>query len=157
MPTWTLTESSVHSIQSVSQDFEKGSLEIPPPADGVADWPVVGKRVHAVWSSAASNLEATLNQYQPQLKQFGTWLVKTAVSTFTGMLGFALSIIIAGVFLVSAESAYTVCRSVGARLAGEKGAQFTDLSIATIRSVAKVMVAVEGMELRSNCTSPRRF
>jgi len=142
VPTWTLTESSVHSIQDVSQQLEEGALKISPPADTVADWPVIGKRVHKFWSSAASNLESTLNKYQPQMKKIGAWLVKTVAGTFMGVLGFALSIIIAGIFLVNAEPAYSVSHSIGNRLVGERGAKFTDLSIATIRSVAKGVLGV---------------
>jgi predicted PurR-regulated permease PerM len=142
VPTWTLTESSVHSIQEISQDLEEGSIKIAPPADAVADWPVIGGQVHKVWSAAASNLEATLNQYQPQMRKFGSWLVKTIAGTLTGVLGFAVSIIIAGAFLVSAEPAYGTFLSIGKRLVGERGADLADISIATIRSVAKGVLGV---------------
>jgi len=59
-----------------------------------------------------------------------------------GILGFAVSIIIAGVFMVSAETSYQAFRVVGHRLGGEQGTDFVDLSVATVRSVAKGVLGV---------------
>jgi predicted PurR-regulated permease PerM len=142
VPTWTLTGSSVEYAQTLSSDLESGSVTVPPPADKVAEWPIIGKEVHKVWSSAATNLEATLNKYQPQLKQLGPWLLKTIAGTAKGILGFAVSIIVAGVFMVSAEPAHGAFRAIGQRLDGERGADFADLAVATIRSVAKGVLGV---------------
>jgi len=85
---------------------------------------------------------ATLSKYSEQVKAFSNWLLKIVASTTMGILGFAVSIIIAGVFLVSAESSYLASRAVGHRLGGERGADFTDLTVATVRSVAKGVLGV---------------
>ena len=122
--------------------MDAGTLKIPPPQDKVADWPVIGKKVHGVWSASTTNLEATLGKYSEQVRAFSSWLLKTIASTTMGILGFAVSIIIAGVFLLSAQTAYGAFRSVGNRLAGEQAANFVDLTVATIRSVAKGVLGV---------------
>jgi predicted PurR-regulated permease PerM len=142
VPSWSLTESSLNNIQEISQNLQEGDIKVSPPNEKVATWPLIGKRVHRVWSSAATNLESTLNQYRPQLKKFGTWALKSFADTAKGVLGFAVSIIIAGVFLLSAGPAYTTFGSIGRRIAGERGASFTDLAVATIRSVAKGVLGV---------------
>ncbi len=141
-PTWSLTGSSIDTAQKLATEMDAGTLRVPPPKDKVADWPVIGKKVHQVWSAAATNLEATLGKYSEQVRAFSAWLLKTIASTTMGILGFAVSIIIAGVFLLSAETAYGAFRSVGHRLAGEKAADFVDLTVATIRSVAKGVLGV---------------
>jgi predicted PurR-regulated permease PerM len=142
VPSWSLTESSLNSIQEITQNLQEGDIKVSPPNEKVATWPVIGKRVHRVWSSAATNLESTLNQFRPQLKKLGAWALKKFAATAKGVLGFAVSIIIAGVFLLSAGPAYTAFGSIGRRLAGERGAKFTDLAVATIRSVAKGVLGV---------------
>ena len=59
-----------------------------------------------------------------------------------GVVGFAFSIIIAGVLLLNAGKGYEAFRGIGRRLAGERGAGFVDLTVATIRSVAKGVLGV---------------
>src|SRR5262249_44047428 len=50
----------MNSLGDTLQDFIKGvqtnSIEIPPPPEGVAGWPVIGKKLHGLWSSAHSDL-----------------------------------------------------------------------------------------------------
>ena len=142
IPTWSLTGSSIDSAQKLATSLEEGTLKISPPDDKVAEWPLIGKRVHTVWSEAATNLETTLTKHKNQVKAFSSWLLKAVAGTAKGILGFAFSIIIAGVLLLNAESSYQAFRGIGYRLAGKKGADFTDLSVATIRSVAKGVLGV---------------
>lgn len=141
-PTWSLTGSSIETARHLAAGLEEGTLSVPPPNENVAEWPLVGKDIYALWNDAAINLEATLGQHSEQVKAFSSWLLKTIASTTMGILGFAVSIIIAGVFMVGAETSYQAFRAIGHRLSGERGANFTDLSVATIRSVAKGVLGV---------------
>lgn len=142
VPTWTLTGSSIDTAQELAAGLEAGTLKVSPPSEKVADWPLIGKRVYGVWNAAATNLEATLRDHAEQVKAFSSWLLKAIASTSKGILGFAVSIIIAGVFMLRAGSAYTAFRAIGHRLGGEKAANFVDLSVATVRSVAKGVLGV---------------
>ncbi len=142
IPSWSLTGSSIDAAQNVAKGLESGTLTVPPPDESVAEWPLVGGRVYSLWTEAASGLEATLRNHADQVKSFSTWLLKAVSGTALGMLGFGASIIIAGVFLLSADKSYHAFRGVGHRLSGDLGADFTDLSIATIRSVAKGVLGV---------------
>ena len=142
VPTWSLTGSSIETAQNLAVSLEEGTASIPPPADKVADWPLIGKRVHKVWAEAATNLEDMLRNHADQVKAFSTWLLKAVAGTAKGILGFAVSIIIAGVLMLTADSSYQAFRRVGHRLSGDQGADFTDLAVATIRSVAKGVLGV---------------
>jgi len=142
VPTWHLTGSSIETAKELATGLEEGTLTVPPPAENVADWPLVGKRVHAVWSDAAVNLEATLRDHADQVRDFSAWLFKAVAGTAMGALSFAFSIIIAGVLMLNADKSYHAFRAVGHRLGGQRGADFTDLSTATIRSVAKGVLGV---------------
>jgi len=142
VPTWTLTGSSIDTAKKLATSLDEGTLEIPPPADKVAEWPLIGKRVHTAWSEAATNLSGTIDKHHDQLKAFSSWLFKAVAGTAAGILGFAASIIIAGVLMLSADSSYRASRRIGRRLGGDRGADFADLSVATIRSVAKGVLGV---------------
>lgn len=142
VPSYYFAESSIAGIQAVATALNSGQVEVPPPDPSVADWPFIGSKVHEVWAGAAANLEATLNSFASQLQSIGAWLLRFAGSSTLGVLQFVLSIIIAGVFLVSAEGAYRVMRTVAVSLSEKYGVELIDMSIATIRSVAKGVLGV---------------
>ena len=143
VPTWLLAESTIGGLRHIASALESGSVTVPPPNASVAEWPVIGETVHEVWSDAAMNLEATLNQYSQELETLG----KTALGMTTGMIGgvfqFIFSIIIAGVLLTTAESGYRAARNIAGSLMGDRaGDRMTDMSILTIRSVVKGVLGV---------------
>lgn len=138
VPTWYLADSTIGGLQHVAAELEDGTARIPPPNDSVAEWPVIGEQVHEIWSAAATNLEATLNRFQPQLKAAGEKAMGMAGSTIGTALQFILSVIIAGVLLMSAQGGKMVARNTITSLVGAgRGPEFTELSILTVRSVAK--------------------
>lgn len=142
VPTVLLTESTVAGLQAAAASLQNGSIVIAPPDPSVADWPLIGSSVYDVWNSAAQNLEATLNKFAPQLRDLGQALLAFAGSTALGVLVFIFSIIVAGVFLVSADGGYRVASSIGRTLSKEHGQAMIDMAIETIRSVAKGVLGV---------------
>lgn len=142
VPSVSLTGSSIETAQHLAQSLDDGTLQVPPPDKSVADWPLIGKRVSMVWSEMATSLEDALHNHAEQVKAFSSWLLKAVAGTAMGVLSFAASIIIAGVFLLTADKSYGAFRGIGHRLGGERGAGFTDLTVATVRSVAKGVLGV---------------
>lgn len=142
VPTYLTAGSSITALSTLGSGLQDGSVKIAPPDESVADWPIIGERVYSGWSRAAVNLEATLKEYQPQLAAFGQGVLRFAGSTFVGVLQFVFSMIIAGVFLVSAEGGYKTALTLSSSLLGARGDSLVDLSVATIRSVAKGVLGV---------------
>ena len=142
VPGWTMTKSAITSITSFSAEVRAGSVQVPPPSESVAEWPLVGEKLHAVWSDAAANLQATMHEFRPQIREISERLVRTIGSTVLGMLQVAASVIIAGVAMLYASSGYALCCSVAGQIAPNYGKHFTDLSIATIRSVTNGVIGV---------------
>jgi len=142
VPTFVLTESSVVTLKNVGGQLNSGAVSISPPNESVAEWPLIGEQVHAIWSDAAENLEDTLNVYEDQLKALGGHVIRFAGSMAIGILQFVASIIIAGVFLVGAEGGRRTSLTFASSLAGDRGEALTDLAVATIRSVAKGVLGV---------------
>jgi predicted PurR-regulated permease PerM len=141
-PTVILSTSLIESAQALSAGLRQGSLSVPPPAQSVAGWPVIGERLYEIWSLASLNLEAALMQYRPQLQAFGAWLLSAGGGVGLGILQFVISILIAGVLHAHASGGYEVTRTILMRLAGERGAELTDLATATVRSVARGVLGV---------------
>jgi predicted PurR-regulated permease PerM len=137
-----LAESSITGLRAIAAGLESGSITVAPPNESVADWPLVGSTIYETWNSAAQNLEATLNKFAPQLRDLGQSLLSIAGSTLIGVLIFIFSIIVAGVFLVSADGGYRIARTIGRTLSDEHGENMIDMAIETIRSVAKGVLGV---------------
>ena len=143
VPTWILGESSLSSLQSLAHNLREGTLSVPEPDPGVADWPVIGSKTYEVWSNAASNIEAFLGQYNAQLRELAQKVFGFASGTLVGVLQFVLSTIIAGALLLQSKGGYNATREIMASLVGtDRGARFTDTSILTIRSVVKGVLGV---------------
>jgi predicted PurR-regulated permease PerM len=142
VPTYILTDSSVAALKTVGADLNDGNVSISLPDPSVADWPLIGEQVFEVWSDAATNLEATLNKFDDQLRAMGGQVLRFAGSLAVGVLQFVASLIIAGVFLVGAEGGYKMSQTFTSSLVGDRGQGLTDLCVATIRSVAKGVLGV---------------
>jgi len=143
VPSWLLADSTIGGIKQVATQLHAGSVRIPPPRDNVAEWPVIGERVHAAWSSAATNLEATVNEYEPQLRALGQKVVGMVTGSVVGVLQFVFSMIIAGALLTQARGGHEATLKIARSLAGnENGDKLTNMSILTIRSVVKGVLGV---------------
>jgi len=143
VPAVMLADSTLGALHTIAAELEDGTVEIPPPADKVANWPLIGKQVHGLWSAAATDLEATVNEYQPQIRAVGTKTLAFAGHTISSAFLFGFSVIIAGVLFTTASRGHEVARNVASNLVGsERGPAFTDLSILTIRSVAKGVLGI---------------
>ncbi len=143
VPAAMLADSTFGALHTIAAELEDGTANIPPPADKVASWPLIGKQVHSLWSAAATDLEATVNEYQPQIRATGKNALAFAGHTVSSAFLFAFSVIVAGVLFTNASRGYEVARNIASNLVGrERGPAFTDLSILTIRSVAKGVLGI---------------
>ena len=141
-PGWLMVKSTILSIMTFADNVQAGTVHIPPPAESVADWPLIGERLYADWSKAAVNVDATLAEFQPQLRELTEVLVRRIGSTMVGMLQIAASTIIAGVTLMYAQSGYNLTHSIVEKIVPSRGKVITDLSVATIRSVTNGVLGV---------------
>ena len=66
-PTAVLMSSLGDAVQELITGVQNDTLEIPPPRDGVAQWPLVGSKVYALWSKAHADLPALVHSLQPKI------------------------------------------------------------------------------------------
>lgn len=130
------------NAKSLSSQLHDQSFAIPTPNEKVASWPLIGQPIFNLWQSASNNLSDVIKQLAPQLKSIGTWLISSSVSAMVTILEFLVSVIICGVLLLNGTSGHELAVSFGKRVAGSQGEELTELSIATIRGVARGVLGV---------------
>ena len=146
VPLVVLTESLVISSTDLTDNISRGSVRVPPPPEQVQGWPLVGEKLHSTWLLASENLGAALKQLGPQLEVLRVGMIATAAGAGAATLQMFASIIIAGVFLGTAEKSAAVTRAVVNGLVGERGPLLLIESETTIRSVTRGVLGVAILE-----------
>jgi predicted PurR-regulated permease PerM len=142
LPTLSLGGSLIDSVQDLSAQLEAGAIDIPPPSDSVADWPIIGESLSHTWSKASSNLEDVLDDFEPQVKAIAAWLLHSLGGVAGGLLQFILSIIIAGGFLANAQGGGRISLAIADKLVGDRAIEAVNMCAVTIRSVAQGVLGV---------------
>lgn len=132
----------VEDLQDIAQRFINGEIQVPPPSEGIKDWPLVGDDLFAFWSLASINLDAALSHIGPQLKTVGGKLVGAVAGVGLGLLQFAVSIVIAGFLFTPAESIGRSMNAFARRITPAHGEEFVSLAVAAIRNVARGVIGV---------------
>ena len=142
IPSYWLVSSLVIGIRELGGSLGDGSFQIPPPAQEVAEWPLIGNWLYTNWLAASESLSQTVTEYLPEIRDIGEKLLGAFAGTGLGILQFALSTIIAGVFLTYSEDASRSGKSLFTKLMGEQGENFARISEQTIRNVATGVIGV---------------
>jgi len=142
-PAMMISDSVIESTQAISEKYEQGQLQIPPPEENVKGWPLVGEKLYDFWSQASTNLQGTIEKYEPQLKLVGEKIIAVAAGAGGGVLQFVISIIISGILVANAPGAYNITLKTFSRLTNDsQGEMFTKLSRDTIRSIAQGVIGI---------------
>jgi len=145
-PVIVLTESLVSGSMDLAESISEGSIHVPPPAERVQEWPLVGEKLYSSWLLASQNLSAALERFGPQLEAMRHSLLDTAGGASVAFLQMFFSAIIAGFFLAAAEVSVGGTRSAVNWLVGERGSVLLAISEATVRSVARGVLGVAIIE-----------
>ena len=148
VPMYLLGVALVDSIGNGMEMAKTGGIRIPPPAQSVAGWPLVGGRVYAFWLQASTDLTGLIQRVTPQLKGVGATLLETATSVGAGLLVFIFALIISGIFMAYGEACRSGAERIASRIFGfEAGPKITELCAATIRAVAQGVVGIAFIQM----------
>jgi len=143
VPTAALMNSLGDSVQGLIKGIQDNTLVVPPPREGVENWPLIGDRVHAFWTKAHTDLPALVQSMQPKIGNLAKAALAFVAGIGGGLLQFLGSLVVAGIMMAFGESGARAVRSIFQKIIdGPRGAQFTDLATATIRAVAKGVLGV---------------
>jgi predicted PurR-regulated permease PerM len=142
LPTISATQSIVDTSKDIYHNFEQGSLKIPPPNEAVKEWPLVGEKLYGAWYKASTDAESFIKENPEQVKGSLGWLF----DSFKGLMGSVMlsliALIIAGIFMSSADSGYKTGVKFMERLKEGRGAELMEMCTNTIRSVVKGILLV---------------
>ena len=145
-PTVALMTSAAETAQILSHKLSSGTLSVAPPPDSLKEWPLVGGKVFEIWSLASSNLSEFLNQNAETILSFSGKIAKSVASVGGGALGFAISIIIAGLFYGNGPAFAKSGEVLVSRIVSGRGEEFIQLAGATIRNVSRGVVGIAVMQ-----------
>ena len=146
VPTLALGASLADSTSGLSADLIHDQIEIPPPPDAIADWPIVGERLHALWLGASQNLETALVKLAPYMKDLGLWLVSSVGDLGIGLAMFIVAIVIAGAILPNGERAAKLAEKTASMIAGPRGPKLAELAASSVQSVTRGVLGVAAIQ-----------
>lgn len=147
VPTWLLLNSFADSIQGLISSVQQNSLQVPPPREGVQNWPIVGKKLHGVWSSAHTDFPGLVQSMQPKIGELARDALSMIARIGTTMLLFLASFIVANIILAYSGAASRSGRAIFLRVAGPaRGETLANLALATIRAVALGVIGVAAIQ-----------
>ena len=122
--------------------YRSNDLHVPPPADKVAEWPIIGKKIYGLWAEASASLSQTLTNHQDEIKPYLLKFLDLLKSSAKGLLLFSLSIGISGVMLAYAKEGTQMLKTIFTKLAGKMGEDMAESAEVTIRNVVKGILGV---------------
>ena len=141
-PTAVLMGRLGDSVQQLIQSVRADTLSVPPPRPGVAAWPIVGQKIHALWSQAYTDLPALIHSQQPKIGD----IAKAALAFVAGIGGALLQLVaafvIAAIIMAYGTAAIGASRAIFERVAAARGGDLADLATSTIRAVALGVIGV---------------
>jgi predicted PurR-regulated permease PerM len=143
VPTAVLFGSLGDSVHDFIGSVRDNTLQIPAPPPGVAEWPIVGERVHGLWSRAHADLPAVVQSLQPKLGDLAKHALGIVAGIGGALLLFLASFIIAGIIMAFGQAGASSTAAIFDRIVGTgEGEEFAKLSTATIRAVALGVLGV---------------
>jgi predicted PurR-regulated permease PerM len=143
VPSALLVGSLGDSVHRLIHDVQTNALQIPPPSDAVAKWPVVGPKLHALWTQGHTDLPAVIKTMQPQIGDLARGVLGFVAGIGGGLLQFLAAFVIAGIVMAFGEAGDRATRAIFARVFGRaRGNELAQLSTAIVRAVAQGVIGV---------------
>jgi len=142
MPGIWLVNQLVDGIRYLAEFLLDGRLGLPEPSESVREWPYIGEWLYENWLQASRSSGESIKGFLPQITTWAEKLLGIFANTGIGVLQFAVSFIIAGIFLYFFEWAEDTGRKLFQKVAGDRGEEFLAVSLFTIRNVAAGVLGV---------------
>jgi len=141
LPTVVFFDSVTSTVTELKNGIENGTLKVSPPGANIREWPIIGEKAYNFLYALSVDLEKGILQYKEQLLDISKLLLAKAVSSGAAFLQIILSVIIAGVLLVSTSGQALAIKFVK-RISGSYGDEFLTISISTVHQVVKGVLGV---------------
>jgi predicted PurR-regulated permease PerM len=148
VPIYLIGVSMAASVETALAGVRSGTFHVPPPADSVAGWPLVGKSLHSYWEQAATDMTALTQKFAPQIKAASFAVLGKLAGFAIGLLLFIVALILAGIFMAYGESGHRSAVQAASRIFGaDRGEHVAELVTATIRAVAQGVIGIAFIQM----------
>jgi predicted PurR-regulated permease PerM len=142
-PTAVLAGSLGDTVRQFVHDVRDNTLQVPAPRPGVEEWPIVGKKVHALWSQAHTDLPAVVQSLQPKADDLAKKALAFVAGIGGGILKFVASFIVAGIIMAFGAEGARASQAIFAKIMNPvRGPGFVKLATQTVRAVAQGVIGV---------------
>lgn len=141
LPTVAFFNSVTTTVVELKAGVEDGTIKVATPGQNIKDWPLIGDKAYDFLYALSTDMEKGLLEYKAQIIEVSKKLVGSLVSSGVAVLQVILSIMIAGVLMVS-TSAQDLATNFIKRIAGDKGDEFLNISVSTVYQVVKGILGV---------------
>lgn len=141
-PVALLAASAIESLEAYAKMLVKGDHVIPPPAESIRSWPVIGQRIYDFWLAASEDVRTLLTAHVAQLTSAGRFVGRLAAGIAMEVLQFAAAIIVSGVLLAYSERLTHLVDGIADRVTAVRGRHFLEVAGATIRNVSQGVIGV---------------
>ncbi|MHA6205967.1 AI-2E family transporter [Dyella soli] len=148
VPIYLLGNSITDSVEHALAVVKGGEVRVPPPAESVASWPIVGKSLYGYWMQASTDLTGLAQKFAPQIKEFSLAAFGKLAGAGMGLLMFIAALIVGGIVMAFGESGQQSAVRIAARVFGPgRGENITLLCTATIRAVAQGVIGIAFIQM----------
>ncbi|RED23693.1 putative PurR-regulated permease PerM [Flavobacterium cutihirudinis] len=133
--------SAINNFVELKSSFDAGTLKVPPPGESIRDWPIVGKPLYDFLHLLSVDLQDGMVKYEVQIKELSKKVMESVLSSGMAFLQFILSVIIAGILLVSTDARNLVVKFLR-KIAGNKAEEIEVITVSTIHQVVKGILGV---------------
>jgi predicted PurR-regulated permease PerM len=141
LPVIYALKAATANFLELKSSFEAGTLKVSPPKPAIKEWPIVGKPIYEFLLSLSTDLQQSFFKYESQIKEFSSKIMSSIVSSGVAFLQFILSVIIAGILLVS-PGATNLFTKFLKKIAGNQAEEIRTISVSTIYQVVKGILGV---------------
>jgi predicted PurR-regulated permease PerM len=131
-------ERAAEGLAGVTNNWTE--LKLPPLPSWVSGVPWFGPMIDERWTAATSNSSELLIAVKPYVGPALQWLAEKGGSLGLAILEMLLSIILAGIFLATAEGTTSASHKIANRLGGTSAENLLDVAVRTVRSVAQGVI-----------------
>jgi predicted PurR-regulated permease PerM len=129
-------------IRTTVSRYQEGKLKIPSPPESVKQWPLVGNKAFQVWTQLTTGVDSIVQKYPEEVRTATTTGIQLLATTGKGLLIFAVSILISGIFLTYADQSAAFARTVFNRLINSTKFDMATIAAITIRNVVRGILGV---------------
>src|SRR6185436_20464124 len=131
------------SVHDLIQSVRANTLQVPPPPPGVAAWPIVGEKLHSLWSQASTDLPAAVQSQQPKIGDIARAALAFVAGIGIAFLKLVAAFVIAAIVMAYGKAAIGASRAIFERMAGMgRAGDLAELATSTIRAVALGVIGV---------------